>query len=328
MKLMHNRKLNSDGFTLVELLLVIAVIAVLSTLAVGVIGSSQNDAKVAATRSRIQVIEKLLAAELEDFEVRRSPLPFPVISTITGLVTSKPTPKWSAGPTAAPTQNFLTHTRNLKRILTLDLMRSEYPDISAGGPIVLGQFPSPQLQNFFTDELNLTDAEVAQIVVTARQYNTANVTRWSGTTITSTGDALVADSSEILYQILSQLDVGGTNGLDSIGGNRATGDSDGDGVPEVVDAWGGPIAFQFHQNLIIPTEQDVPLTVALGPPVNNESGVWVDWDGPERFTNFSVTLPVLPSEVRFFMTSARLQEIDGEPTDFITPADFVATYTP
>lgn len=326
------------GFTLVELLLVVAIIAVLSTLAINVIASSENDARVSATRSRMEVIEKLLATELEDFEVRRSPLPFPVVTTITGLVTGKPTPKWSAGPTTEPFLNFRNHTRNLKRMLTLDLMRSEFPDVSSG-PVVLGAFPSPQLQSYFQNDLLLSPEEVSSIVITARQHNTANVARWSswgGTVNTSSnltaGDEQnAADSAEILYKILSDLDAGGSTGIDAIGGSRATGDTDADGFPEVIDSWGDPIRFQFHQNLVIPVEEEGPLVggmPTLLAAMNNQSGVWKDWEGLERFTTFDVTLPVLPSEVRFVLSSARILEIEGLPTDVISPAEFIAVYRP
>ena len=327
------------GFTLVELLLVVAIIAVLSTLGISVIASSQNDARVAATRSRMEVIEELLATEIEDFEVRRSPLPFDVLSVITRLVVQKPTPKWST--------DIRIHARNLKRMLTVDLMRSEFPDLSSfpdGGPVVLGQFPSPQIQNYFQNELQLTADEVSSIVNTARQHTTANVSRWSGWGGGTVRNA--ANSAEILYEILSDLDTGGSTGLDSIGGSQATGDTDNDGFPEVIDAWGDPIAFQFHQTLVILAEQEGPPAnnaPTLLPPTSTESGVWKDWEGPERFTNFAdildtvdpvplavrafVALPVLPSEVRFFLSSEKILEIEGQPTDFITARDFAEMYT-
>ena len=217
-------------------------------------------------------------------------------------------------------------------------MRSEFPDVSSG-PVALGQFPSPQLLNYFQNELQLTPAEVTSIVIEARQHTTANVTRWStwqgtvnvNSNLTAGSDEQnMADSAEILYEILSDLDTGGSTGLDAIGGSRAAGDTDGDGFLEVIDAWGDPIAFQFHQNLVIPVEQEGPLVGGLPTllaAMRDESGVWKDWEGPERFTNFATALPVLPSEVRFFLSSDNILEIEGEPTDFITAADFVAEYT-
>ena len=53
------RKLE-NGFTIVELLLVIAIIGVLTTLALGVMQGATNDAKVAATQVRIQQVEAIM----------------------------------------------------------------------------------------------------------------------------------------------------------------------------------------------------------------------------------------------------------------------------
>jgi len=62
------------GFTLVELLLVIMVMAVLAAMSWGVMRSATEDAKVAATRARIAQIEAMLQIEFDNYEVRRLPI--------------------------------------------------------------------------------------------------------------------------------------------------------------------------------------------------------------------------------------------------------------
>jgi len=328
------------GFTLVELLLVIAIIAVLSTMAVGVIAGAQNDARVAATRSRVQIIEKLMASELEDFEVRRSPLPFRFISGMNTMppfsivelavgdtVPPRPTPAWD--PAAV---NRALHGRNMKRMLALDLIRSEYPDFTSGTPLGLGTYPSVQFQQYLMDPvgtggLGMTTEDLAlNVLPFFTRYQTANVLRWNGWGGALTGSD-EANSAEVLYRILSELEVDGASGMDVLGGSRATGDSDGDGFLEVVDAWGDPISFQFHQQLMYPEERDPPLgATALLPsmPAMPDSGVWIDSSlTAARTTDFTVTLPVLPSDISVFATSANLIEIDGAfPEDFVNPDDF------
>jgi prepilin-type N-terminal cleavage/methylation domain-containing protein len=49
-------------------------------------------------------------------------------------------------------------------------------------------------------------------------------------------------SSECLYMILSRVEVGGATGLEQIS-RRDIADTDGDGLPEIIDAWGTPIRF-------------------------------------------------------------------------------------
>lgn len=50
------------------------------------------------------------------------------------------------------------------------------------------------------------------------------------------------ESSECLYMILESIQDGETNGIDFLKQSEV-GDTDGDGVPEVLDAWGQPILF-------------------------------------------------------------------------------------
>ena len=326
------------GFTLVELLLVIAIIAVLSSMAVGVIAGAQNDARVAATRSRVQVIEKLMQAELEDFEVRRSPLPFRFISSentiapfsIVELAVGEGLPPRMPAAWNPAAVNRGLHARNMKRLLVLDLIRSEYPDFTSGTPLGLGTFPSIQFQQYLTDPpssggLGMTAIELnTNVLPFFARYQTANVLRWTGW-----GGALNgpndANSAEVLYRILSELEVDGVSGMDVLGGSRATADTDGDGFLEVVDAWGDPIAFQFHQQLIYPLERDPSSgSLPLQPWMPNRSGRWKDSSlTAARTTDFTVILPVLPSDVKFFASSANLLEVDGsQPEDFVNPSKF------
>jgi len=329
------------GFTLVELLLVIAIIAVLTTMSVSIIAGAQNDARVSATRSRVQIIERLMASELEDFEVRRSPIPFRFISSlgntmppysivelaVGATVPPRPTPAWD--PTLA---NRALHGRNMKRMLVLDLIRSEYPDFTSGTPQGLGTYPSLQFQQYLrapvaAGGLGMTEDDLnLNVLPFFTRFQTANVLRWNGWNGAATGSD-EANSAEVLYRILSELEVDGANGMDVLGGTRATGDTDGDGVLEVVDAWGDPIRFQFQQQLIYPEERDPPLgvTVLLPPmPAMPDSGVWKDSAlTAARTTDFTVTLPVLPMDVSVFATSSNLLEIDGAfPEDFVNPSDF------
>jgi prepilin-type N-terminal cleavage/methylation domain-containing protein len=62
-----------QGFTLVELLLVISILAVLSTLTVGLLLSAREDAAAARTRSLINRIQMILRARLENYEERNLP---------------------------------------------------------------------------------------------------------------------------------------------------------------------------------------------------------------------------------------------------------------
>lgn len=289
------------GFTLVELLLVISIIAVLSTLAVGVIRSAQQDARIAATRARVELIQSAMEVELEDFEVRRAPLSFRAIGELTNQITT-----WANS--ANGDANFLLHAKNLKRMIVADLIRSEFPSGRGGLPPRLGRFPS----QVFLDYL-LSQGLANNTVLNAfRQVQPANVVRWGGgnfsgfaaTPANPSDRQRFADSAEMLYAILSELEYDGTNVIDALG-SAAVGDTDGDNVSEIVDAFGDPMSFEFHQRNIEPVEGRN----------TSQSGVWVTPVDERAMTNFERVNPVLPTDLRFFVTSQTLLEIDGEPID-------------
>ena len=315
----RQRRSSRSAFTLIELLLVISIVAVLGTLAVGVIGSAQEDARVAASRARATLIQKAMEVELEDYEVRRSPIPFAAIGALTAAV---PDTVWEGSNQGDP--NFLLHAKNLKRMIVADLIRCEFPSGRAGEPVRLGQFPSQTLLQYMVNVLQLNPQLVNSNLTTSyfHRIQPANVSRWiplrsdqrnsfgpPPVDITNPTEdeveQLQADSSEILYLALSQLEFDGTNMIDSLG-TAAVGDTDGDGFLEIVDAFGDPMAFEFHQKNIAPG-----LLGAGGA----QTGVWVTPAGQLEMNDFEAVRPVLPTDLRFFVTSKKLYEIDGDPLD-------------
>ena len=111
---------------------------------------------------------------------------------------------------------------------------------------------------------------------------------------------------------MNQIDFDGSSALDALG-DSAIGDSDGDGQLEIVDAWGEPIRFLFHQENLTRTN---PLLVP-------SDGVW-GVSSPNLMTEFesetaavpAAAKPVRVDQIRPFVTSLRLLEIDQQPEDF------------
>ena len=67
------RQPDRSGFTLVELLLAVSIIAILSTLAVGMLRTAQLEARTSATEGRIALIQTILSTYIEDMEFRKLP---------------------------------------------------------------------------------------------------------------------------------------------------------------------------------------------------------------------------------------------------------------
>ena len=243
----RSKRSRRSAFTLVELLLVISIIAILASLGVGVMAQAQNDAAVSATRSRISVIRKILEIELEDYEVRRSPVNFAGVGALIA----------ASSLDNVGNNKTLLHAKILKRMIIADLIRAEMPDGSRPDDELLNisQFPSETLLDYL-DQIGISRA-AALSVFPIRNYNagtgnfdsTLPLVRdwqsWSAYGTRDPGDFSIldgiddeaADKSELLYQILLNIDVDGVPAVDQLG-SQAIGDTDGDGAQEVIDAWG------------------------------------------------------------------------------------------
>ena len=347
-KISTTNQLRRRAFTLVELLLVVSIIAVIASLSVGVLAQAQNDAAIAATRSRITLIEKILEVELEDYEVRRSPVSFAGISSLIGASTLD----------NSPTDKTLLHARNLKRMIIADLIRAELPDGSRpddDGRI--SQFPSDTLLSYLamvgvgrqaaaslfpTENYDTTTGDFDSLLPSVDFWST-----WTAYDTRSIGDASIldgiddeaSDKSELLYQILLNIDVDGVPAVDQLA--QAIGDTDEDGVLEIVDAWGEPLFLQWQQEW--PTLAPAPTS---GPDVGKSPinlNVWdtsapippstaggmgglskehIDLVGSPNPPQSLYCKPVLPTQIRPFLVSERLIAVDGPPVDYQIGVDF------
>ena len=297
-----------SAFTLVELLLVVSIIAVLASLGVGILAQAQNDAAQSATRSRISLIEKILETELENYEVRRSPVSF---NNLLAIVNNS-----SLDDTSS--QRSL-HVKNLKRMAITDLIRAEMPD---GSAIDLGAYPSTILAAYL-NEIGITNpnADLDSDGDAEFPPATFQVTRWGDASIDVPADGIAgfADRSELLYRILLDIDLDGVPAVEQVGA-QSIGDTDGDGNLEVVDAWGDPIILQWQQENILLDMDDINMNVWETPTEETKAFVGLSKESSAAGVGFAdlyqYAKPVLPTQVRPFLTSERLVEIDGVPADY------------
>lgn len=219
------------GFSLVELLVVMAIIATLASLSFVVLGRTGEAAREAATRTELRILSGALRERVDafheltasasqvdpDMPIRKNTRVFRDTADAFNrwFALANPLPALQPHPLAAEAYVRKTMFKSLFPQRVEDLFG--YNGISNNG----GGDDSPML---------------------ARMYQSGTVlsTSWLGRNITTAA----ADSSELLYLSLTEGDVYGLppSEIDGIDKNLI-GDTDGDGNMEFLDGWGRPLQF-------------------------------------------------------------------------------------
>lgn len=232
----HLKNGSRKGFTLVELLLAMAIIAVLASLALVVVGDAQDDSRRSDTQSRISLLNSIMETRLENFETIRLPLNL----------------RTYLDPDS---DSLILDLRELRRRIVMDIISSEMPRNVNDVATEDAGFPSEELIDWLgSDDSNVqSPGDLIEDLADRAKTSTADrfafrIMRDVGPpNANESGESFAADirtSSEFLYMILQDTETAGTTGLEVLG-DRFIGDTDGDTYPEIVDSWGNPLGFQF-----------------------------------------------------------------------------------
>ena len=133
---------SKSAFTLVELLIVIAIIGVLTAMSLSLLGAASNDAKVSATQARMSQITAILQLQMEDYEVRRLPVSNRILRNYVAanpiMIDGKPDP-----------MNARLQLQYLRRQVLMALIDSELP--RPARILTLGQ-PIAYVENEFAGQ--------------------------------------------------------------------------------------------------------------------------------------------------------------------------------
>lgn len=235
--------LSRCGFTLVELLLVIAIVTVLSTMALGVMRQAQTDAKISATEARLTQINAIMEVVMEDYSVRRMPIDL------------------SAALSPPVTRQMLREARYqvLSELIDVELPRPLYnPNTESyvpnsnrvvspffAGPGYVGS-GNPTIDSdpigFYRDDSFLGNSNAPYSAI---------MQRWQLLAQQNPNDLNLP--GEYLYQFLYAYDFDGAPAVEALGA-QAIADTDGDQLMEVVDAFGEPLLYEIQQRA--PENQD------------------------------------------------------------------------
>ena len=273
---------SKSAFTLVELLIVIAIIGVLTAMSLSLLGAASNDAKVSATQARMSQITAILQLQMEDYEVRRLPVSNRILRRYVAanpiMIDGKPDP-----------MNARLQLQYLRRQMLMALIDSELPRpariLTLGQPIAYvenefaGQFGSrldlaPESAFAQTNDRKQVDEdENPAFFVSAEDsffvWLESNYPQQvSNTRLTILLNGLSSSSAvkfrrqvdigigfdgneldlpgEYLHEILRSIQIDGQSAVESLG-SSAIANTDNDRFPEVVDAWGEPLLFDIEQ---------------------------------------------------------------------------------
>ncbi len=227
------------GFTLIELLVVMTIISSLVLITMTALRAARADAEAARTRTTINKIHQVIAAQWQDYLTRPMPLRIPN----------------QAFNRDAMGNPFLS-AREMARVRLIclrELMRMEFPDcagdvLSPLPVITIGlnedlngnaqtgyptlnrdiEFPAPPMLTAIQRKVAIVQAKLND----PNQTPNAAVQNWFDFNA----------NAELLYLIVENSFIDGSSALELFHRSEI-GDTDSDGLNEFIDAWGRPICF-------------------------------------------------------------------------------------
>lgn len=248
------------AFTLIEMTIVIMVITILAALALPVVNSAYQQSRAHRTRAIIAKIDQIIGEKYESYRTRQVPI--------------------RVSPGMTPQNAAILRVNAIR-----ELMRVELPDritdVASGPRFTLtiplpvhDVVPSPggiyPIRPFVIlparPALNKQILRRADEIGGLENWNTQN------------------ESSECLYFILAATRDGDKHALDWFAPSEI-GDTDGDGMKEILDSWGNPIAFLRWAPGYRADVAPYPVT----PQRRNETGVATDETTlPDPFDPFKI----------------------------------------
>lgn len=244
---MRSAAIERHAFTLVELMVVIVIIAILSALTLAGLAGARQRVKIDSTKNTIRKIHEVVMSQYESYSRRRVPAtvvgvgfppPGPLALAVNTFMTyvdkSTPMPtfygprapdgSWPPGVSGTDTAVVVARSRlQMLRLTQVVEMPDSWGDVAAPPP-------GANVVTF------VNSSSIPSYARTGPVLSYASVRRNLPATV---GNA--NGSAECLYMIVA---CGGFEPdiMEQFRGNEI-GDTDNDGAPEFIDAWGRPIQF-------------------------------------------------------------------------------------
>ncbi|MFG0263268.1 MAG: type II secretion system protein [Novipirellula sp. JB048] len=226
----------AHGFTLVEILVVIVILGVMGGMVVSAVNGVTTTARHARTKQIIAVIDSVIQEQYDSYKYRPLAVEVPDLFQSTGTYSMK--------SDEIGREVLAREAMRVRLMMVRDLQRMEMPErfsdfrnppvnilaacnpVRVTGGVITGTRDDPSSRTPLPVSWRSADNPKRQI------YNSRYVA-------TATPEH---QSAECLYLIMATSFVGGTPAIDAIPASNI-GDTDGDGMPEILDGWGRPIGF-------------------------------------------------------------------------------------
>lgn len=228
------------AFTLVEVLVSIVLVSILSGMILTAVRGVTSTARQSRTRSIIAIIDSVIQEQYESYKYR--PLPV-VVPDTSGFLPDNLT---TFGYEVMPSEGARVRLNMVR-----DLQRMELPDRATDILMPNGEINRPA-------EITTAVVPVVRNTVTNRMVRDTDKAQRRPAVVAWTPPAkleqyrrrlqartvvnLENDSAECLYMIMATSFIGGSPAI-SLVPSQNVGDTDNDGLPEILDGWGRPIGF-------------------------------------------------------------------------------------
>ena len=260
MKFLKQSPNNRRAFTLLELLMVVAIIGLMMSMSVVVMLGFMDQAEEEATSATIQKINRLLEQRVEAFDRAFKGARKDTASRNMRILLADPDRNGNQGDGIFGVKDAVVEILAKKALYRFEfpqrfeeLLLFGDPAISVPGlpqSIYLAiSAPAARVKLGLPDTTPLTDPAIVAEVAT---------------TFAASVSAPATESSELLYFALIK---SGSYGSSSVDSDRFTEneirDTDEDGLPEFIDAWGQPLRFYRWPTRLIDVDPPVPFQPVL-----------------------------------------------------------------
>ncbi|MDA9857959.1 prepilin-type N-terminal cleavage/methylation domain-containing protein [Rubripirellula sp.] len=267
---MIQRTYHRNAFTLVELLVSLVVLSLLAGMVIAAVQGVNQTAREARTRSIIDAIDSVLMEQYQSYKYRPFSVEIPSLETQVNSMVD------------VGFEILASESARVRLMMIRDMQRMEMPDrlsdivdaptplYAAANKVAVNQAgrivrtpDGKQFRKVFPVSwygVNPDSNDVMDTLGVPSRLAAYRSRFPAGFDFTNT-EALKNQGAECLYLIMATSFVGGSPAIDVIP-NSSIGDTDNDGLPEILDGWGNPLGFIRWPVGYLDLEQSIDTAVA------------------------------------------------------------------